>query len=125
MLAEEPQKESTVLFLQNKANPPKESVAQEGHRLVNGARRGDYGHPLDDFSRAGHMATGLLLDKLKPGCTITATDIPKLVILIKLSREMNHEKRDNLVDICGYAATNEMVIDEQQRRYQEGERCAE
>ena len=45
------------------------------------------------------------------GKTITAEDVPLMMILLKVSREANKHKRDNLVDIAGYARTREMLDD--------------
>jgi hypothetical protein len=89
-----------------------ETILQEAQRLVYGDRNKDYGHPLDDFSRTAEMATGLLRNKLKDGAQITAEDFGMLMILAKLSRQVNRPKRDNLVDAAGYAATIQMCIEE-------------
>lgn len=93
-----------------------ESILEEAQRLVYGDRNKDYGHPLDDFSRTGEMATGLFRKKLRPGQEITAEDVGMFMILIKLSRQMNAPKRDNMVDTAGYAGTVQMCIEERARR---------
>lgn len=96
------------------------SVLTEAEDLVNGPRRGDYGHPLDDFRRSAKMMTGVLLDKLQPGTEITWQDIPLLMECVKMSREVNYPKRDNRVDGAGYWETKEMCETENDRRLVEG-----
>jgi hypothetical protein len=81
-----------------------ESVAQEAFRLVRGQRRDDYGHPADNFTQTGRIW----------GAILNVGDIaPETVGLMmagaKISRETNVHKRDNLVDLCGYAETVAMV----------------
>jgi len=93
--------------------PDPESALLEAHRLVHGDRGHNYGHPIDDFTRTAGMLTALFRDKLKDEAQITAADVPQIVICIKLSREQNKPKRDNRVDIAGYAETLEMVHERQ------------
>ena len=86
------------------------SVLLEAEGLVHGNRGADYGHPLDDFSRTAKMWTAIL------GHPVTANQIGLCMIAVKLSRECNKPKRDNLVDIAGYAETVQMVKDEAVKR---------
>jgi hypothetical protein len=85
------------------------TVCQEADGLVNGARQKDYGHPFDDFTRTAAMVTAMLAHKLtKP---ITAEEMVLIMCQVKLSRQINAPKRDNMVDLAGYAAVEQMVID--------------
>ena len=87
-----------------------ESVCEEADRLVSGDRRNAYGHPLDDFTKTAALWSAIL------GVHVAAEHIPLCMIAVKISRELNQPKRDNLVDICGYAKTLELVYDERTRR---------
>lgn len=78
-----------------------ESVLLEAQRLTHGARRADYGPPIDDYARTAAMASGLLRDKLTS--PITASEMAMIMVLVKLSRQINAPKRDNMVDAAGYA----------------------
>ena len=88
---------------------PTESVLDEAKRITSGVRQQDYGHPADDFERAALMWTGILRHKLIAGQRLTAEEIPLCMIAVKLARQTHRHKRDNLVDIAGYARTAAMV----------------
>jgi hypothetical protein len=87
-----------------------ESVAQEAQRLVHGNRGADYGHPLDDFTKTATIWSVIL------GHPVTPEQVGLCMIGVKLSRELHRPKRDNLVDICGYAETVHMIHEEKRRR---------
>lgn len=82
-----------------------ESVALEAHGHVYGDRQTDYGHPREDFTRTAILWTGLLQHLLADGAYIDAADIGRCMIAVKLSRDVNSPKRDNRVDMAGYAVT--------------------
>lgn len=86
---------------------PALSILDEAARVTSGERQTDYGHPRDDFTRTAVMWNGLLASKLRQ--PITAMDVPLCMIAVKLAREAHRHKRDNLVDIAGYARTGAMV----------------
>jgi hypothetical protein len=77
---------------------------------------GDYGHPYDNFKHTAALLNGYFQRKLKPGEEIEPEDVGMVQILLKISRETNVHKRDNLVDICGYAKTIELSLEERDRR---------
>lgn len=93
-----------------------ESAVEEAQRLVHGNRGSDYGHPLDDFEKTAGMLNSLFRGRFYPYKELIAEDIGKIQICVKLSREENRPKRDNRVDIAGYAETIQMCADERQRR---------
>lgn len=87
---------------------PTESILEEAQRLVHGDRQHTYGHPIADFTRTGRIW----------GAILGVPDIdPRFVALmmggVKMSREVNKHKRDNLVDLAGYAETAAMVAERQ------------
>ena len=86
-----------------------ESVAQEAHRVVNSDRAEAYGHPIFDMTRTADMLTAILRDKLRPGTRLEAEDVCQAMICVKQSRERNKPKRDNQVDIAGYALVAEKL----------------
>ena len=78
------------------------NILQEANEITHGKRNEDYGSPLDHFTRTAKMWGAIL------GCEVNATDVPKCMIALKLSRQCHSPMRDNLIDICGYARTIEM-----------------
>jgi hypothetical protein len=90
---------------------PRETILEEAQRLVHGDRGAAYGHPADDFGRTAEYWTTTFKEKLKPGERFHAGDIPLALIGVKLSREVNKPKRDNMTDLAGYAETRRMVLE--------------
>jgi len=86
-----------------------ESVLDEAKRITASDRKDDYGHPREDFARTARMWTGILAAKLREGAEVSAMDVPLCMIAVKLARQAHRHKRDNLVDIAGYARTAAMV----------------
>jgi hypothetical protein len=95
-------------------NDPAESVCAEADRLVSGDRRSTYGHPLDNFTDTAALLNVCLRKKLK--VELVAEDVAIIMTQLKLAREINQHKRDNLVDACGYLKCLELVIDERKAR---------
>lgn len=100
----------TTTLMQEK---PK-AVTEIAHSLVGGDRRGDYGHPLLDFCRTAVMWSAIL--KIR----ITFKEVALCMIALKQSREVNREKQDNTIDICGYAECLDMCYAERDRLLKEG-----
>lgn len=86
------------------------NILQEADTLVHGARNDDYGHPLDDFSKTAKIWSAIL------GIDVTPEQVALCMVGVKISRQCNRPKRDNLVDGAGYFATLEMVLAEKARR---------
>jgi hypothetical protein len=96
--------------------PARETVCQEAQRLTHSDRNTSYGHPLDNFCITIDMLNARFRGKLKEPFTIE--EFAEIQIICKLGRQANSSKRDNLVDIAGYANTHQMVVDERERRAQ-------
>mgnify|MGYP000666759562 CR=1 FL=1 len=90
--------------------PITETVCQEAQRLVYGDRGETYGHPLDDFSKTATMWAVLI------GAPVTAEQVALCMIALKMSRQMYQPKRDNMVDIAGYAECLQRIVDERKTR---------
>lgn len=95
--------------------PEKQNILQEADSLTAGDRGADYGHPLDDYAKTG-MIWGALLHKWSKESAASNHPIPVppelaclMMVGVKLSREVNKHKRDNLVDGCGYLRCVEMI----------------
>ena len=68
-----------------------------------GERHADYGHPREDFTRTAILWTGLLQHLMADGEFITPEDVARCMIGVKLARDVHSPKRDNRVDMAGYA----------------------
>ena len=91
-----------------------ETILQEAQRLTHGPRRQDYGHPLDDYTKVAGLVNILLDDKLtRP---LDPEDIVTIQRMVKESRQAHRRKRDNLVDIAGYAWVDQACTDERALR---------
>jgi hypothetical protein len=87
--------------------------------LVHGDRHESYAHPLVDFARTAEMLTGLGFRRWKlradvetpVGLPIGPSDIPAIMICVKLSRLMHKFDVDSLIDIAGYVETWGIIQD--------------
>jgi hypothetical protein len=76
--------------------PP--SILLEAEALVNGERQSAYGPVKVDFGRTAGIFNAIVEHE-----AMDAVSGVLFMIAVKLSREMHKHKRDNLVDLCGYA----------------------
>ena len=90
-----------------------ETILDEAQRLTSGDRDAAYGPPAEDFLRTARIWSGVLAKKLKPDAQIAPMEVALCMIGVKLARQTNRHKRDNLVDIAGYARTAAMVAGEE------------
>ena len=82
-----------------------QNILEEAVALTRGSRNADYGHPYDDWSRTAAMASAMF------GFPVTATQCILFMILVKVSRACNREKRDNWVDIAGYGDCGQRIAE--------------
>lgn len=91
--------------------PP--SILAEADNIAGGQRSDDYGPPLLNHQRIAAIWNVQL------GDTLTAPITPRTVCLmmigLKLAREINAQKRDNILDIAGYVKIIDLIDTETQR----------
>lgn len=94
------------------APTPPPSICEEAHAIVHGRGEGGYGHPRNNFARTAEIWTAILRadGTLEEGAVISAEQVGLCMIGVKLARQSFNPKRDNLVDIAGYAQTVDRVI---------------
>jgi Domain of unknown function (DUF6378) len=80
-----------------------ETILQEADRLVYGPRADDYGDPLVEAEK---VAAGWAVIT---GAPITPEMYPLCMAWLKIVRQTNRAKRDNLVDLAGYAGVAEKL----------------
>lgn len=74
-----------------------EGVLEEAIRITSGDRQASYGPPDQDFRRTAAMWSAI------KGVDFEPREVALFMIALKLSRETHQRKRDNAVDIAGYA----------------------
>lgn len=80
-----------------------DDILEEALNITRGSRNASYGPPDQDFRRTAGMWSALFAAKLRQGETFEPRDVALAMILLKTSRETHQRKRDNWVDIAGYA----------------------
>lgn len=84
----------------------KPSILEEALPLIDG-KADQYGEPSQHF--AAVAAGWNILVRQRP---MTAEMIPLMMVWLKVVRESHKHKRDNLVDMAGYAALIERIVKE-------------
>lgn len=103
---------STIQPVEQGVPPTQETVLEEANRVVNGPRRTDYDHPLDNFERIAALWSIILDTK------VTEEQHALCMIAVKMARLMHSpEHRDSITDIAGYAQCIELV--QRERRVRE------
>lgn len=74
------------------------TILTEAHDIIHGERAQAYGPAEESLDRIRAMWRGIF------GRDVTRSQVCLAMIAMKVAREANLHKRDNLVDICGYAA---------------------
>lgn len=72
------------------------AILLEAHALINAECQGDYGTPVESFARIATLWSAYL------GHLLTGKDVAICMTLLKVAREANNHKRDNLLDAAGY-----------------------
>ena len=89
---------------------PNDIVAEALH-LVTHERNQHYGHPLDNFQRTADLWAVIL------GCEVKPHQVALCMQAVKIAREIESPKLDNIIDGIGYWLTLAMVKNEQIERY--------
>lgn len=79
-----------------------DDLMAEACRLTSGDRRAAYGDPREVFGAYGLAWSAILRHRLKPGEIISAEEVTLMMTALKLCREAQSVKRDNIVDAHGY-----------------------
>lgn len=75
-----------------------ETVLQEAERIIHGDRRQAYGGVKESFTKIAVVWSAIL------GNPVNASQVALCMTGLKLIREANRHKRDNVVDLIGYPA---------------------
>jgi hypothetical protein len=75
----------------------------EAISLITGDRNVTYGSPTQNFQDIADMLTIALRHKLVEGASIDPGEVAKFMIIVKIARMTAQPKKDNWLDIAGYA----------------------
>jgi hypothetical protein len=90
------------------------SILEEALKVSGENRQRDYGHPLENHERIAAIWNVVLGPKLKE--PITPEEVVWCMIGLKMAREVNSKKVDNMVDVAGYINCLDLIA--QKRRDQ-------
>lgn len=80
------------------------SMIDEAKEIVSGQRQEDYGSIDESFKRIEALWSAYL------GNNIDKYDVPKMMMLLKISRAKNGNHRDSFVDIVGYVECIDQLL---------------
>ena len=83
----------------------KHRVLNHADNIIHGARQRDYGSASHSFSTIADLWTAYLGHEVRP------EQVCMMMILLKVGRSTKSAQLDSLVDIAGYAALADTVID--------------
>jgi hypothetical protein len=80
------------------------NILEEALKLVNGDRQQNYGDIHDSFNRIAGFWSAYL------GIHVDIFDVAKMMILLKVSRAKDNNHIDSYIDIAGYVACIEKLL---------------
>ena len=84
----------------------KEEILRQAKELITGDRNDTHGDAYRNHAEIAEFWNIFLDKKLKPMANITAEDVALMMVLMKISRNIQGKKSnlDKFIDMCGYAA---------------------
>ena len=89
------------------------TILEEAHEIIHGDREQTYGNfskNLENIAALWRVYIDAIADE-DGTFYLEAKDVAMMMVLLKVAREGNAHKRDNLVDICGYTALAQKLAD--------------
>lgn len=87
------------------------NILEEAESIIYGDREQTYGKPGVNLERIAGQWALYLQQKFGVEVSLTAEDVCWMMVDLKKCRQMNADKRDNLVDAAGYLALIERAAD--------------
>ena len=89
------------------------TILDEAAAVTAGPRQRDYDHPLPNHRRIARLWNAFVQSRRDPAAEISPEDVAHMMILmmilVKIARDQFAPKRDNLIDIAGYARCLEQM----------------
>ena len=92
---------------------PRAEVLREAEQLITGDRNETYGTPTQNFTNIAGLWNIQFRHLLKDGMEFSATDVALAMVHVKMARMVAQPKRDNFVDLAGYAACGYEALGEE------------
>lgn len=89
-------------------------AVREAWKLTHGDRRAAYGTPADVFAGYAKIWSVLLRNKLREGVELDAADATLIMTALKLARQAENHKADNVVDALGYLILHDEVLEQEE-----------
>lgn len=77
-------------------------ILEEAAEITSGDRQNRYGPPDQDFTCTANMWSAVF------NCEFRPSDVAIAQILLKCSRQIHQQNRDNWIDIAGYARCGQL-----------------
>lgn len=87
------------------------NILEEAGKIIYGDREQTYGSPAVNLNRIAAQWSLYLFQKFDVPVELTAEDVCWMMVDLKKCRQINADKRDNLVDAAGYLALIERAAD--------------
>ena len=97
-----------------------ENILQEADRITGADRNRAYGHPSLNLTNIAEFWDAYIFRRFGVRLGLGGRDVSMMMVLEQISRDANARKRDNLVDIAGWARTAEMLEEEPLTALSEG-----
>jgi len=81
------------------------NILEEALDITLGVKEEDYGDPYDDYLKVAKLWSVVL------GCKVNPAQAALCMLMIKVSREIHCPKRDNRVDMAGYASVIDRICE--------------
>lgn len=93
--------------MSNPGNTESKSILDEAKDIRSNSRQSDYGDAVANFENISKIAS------LITGKGLSPYDCVAVQIALKLCRQGFHRKRDNMVDLAGYADIMQLIVDKE------------
>lgn len=90
-----------------------DSVLELAHKIISGERQTSYGSPENSFATIAAMWNDYRRGCMGDRITFNDVDVAMMMILLKVARTNDIPQKDSLVDIAGYAALAQRLLDEE------------
>jgi hypothetical protein len=92
------------------------SILSEASEVIYGDREETYGHPAVNLENIAEQWSLYIQQRYGAQFQLEADDVCWMMVQLKMARQMNASKRDNLVDAAGYIALIERIEDHEKEQ---------